>query len=72
MKHSMGRAIVTDAQTCGNLLAGVGPFAIERGLVAAGDETTDVRIIVDDQNALRGRFRFSHDPTPVLSPPSTA
>ena len=39
-----GRAIVTDAQTCGNLLAGVGPFAIERGLVAAAGETTEVRI----------------------------
>jgi 4-oxalomesaconate tautomerase len=38
------RAVVTDAQTCGNLLAGVGPFAIERGLVAATGETTDVRI----------------------------
>jgi 4-oxalomesaconate tautomerase len=38
------RAIVTDAQTCGNLLAGVGPFAIERGLVAPAGETTDVRI----------------------------
>jgi 4-oxalomesaconate tautomerase len=38
------RAIVTDAQTCGNLLAGVGPFAIERGLVAASGETTPVRI----------------------------
>jgi 4-oxalomesaconate tautomerase len=38
------RAIVTDAQTCGNLLAGVGPFAIERGLVAASGATTDVRI----------------------------
>ena len=34
------QAIVTDAQNCGNMLAGVGPFAIERGLVAAtGDET---------------------------------
>ena len=33
--------LVTDAQNCGNILAGVGPFAIERGLVrAAGDETT--------------------------------
>jgi 4-oxalomesaconate tautomerase len=32
--------IVTDAQNCGNMLAGVGPFAIERGLVtASGDET---------------------------------
>jgi 4-oxalomesaconate tautomerase len=38
------RAVVTDAQTCGNLLAGVGPFAIERGLVAAHGETTSVRI----------------------------
>ncbi|WP_097326796.1 PrpF domain-containing protein [Paractinoplanes atraurantiacus] len=38
------KAIVTDAQTCGNLLAGVGPFAIERGLVAAAGETTTVRI----------------------------
>jgi 4-oxalomesaconate tautomerase len=34
------RALVSDAQNCGNILAGVGPFAIERGLVAAtGDET---------------------------------
>jgi 4-oxalomesaconate tautomerase len=35
------QAIVTDKQNCGNILAGVGPFAIERGLVAAtGDETS--------------------------------
>jgi 4-oxalomesaconate tautomerase len=34
------RAIVTDAQNCGNILAGIGPFAIERGLVTpTGDET---------------------------------
>jgi 4-oxalomesaconate tautomerase len=33
--------IVTDSQNCGNMLAGVGPFAIERGLVATapGGET---------------------------------
>jgi len=41
-----GKAVVTDAQTCGNLLAGVGPFAIERGLVPVSGETTDVRIRV--------------------------
>ncbi|HET6672702.1 MAG TPA: 4-oxalomesaconate tautomerase [Agromyces sp.] len=35
---------VSTTQTCGNLLAGVGPFAVERGLVAAGDPTTTVRI----------------------------
>jgi 4-oxalomesaconate tautomerase len=35
------QAIVTEAQNCGNILAGVGPFAIERGVVdATGDETT--------------------------------
>lgn len=40
------RAIVTDAQTCGNLLAGVGPFAIERGLVPVAGDVTTVRIRV--------------------------
>jgi len=40
------QAIVTDAQNCGNILAGVGGFAIERGLVAARDGTTDVRIFM--------------------------
>lgn len=38
------RPTVTDRQNCGNLLAGVGPFAVERGLVAAGKELTSVRI----------------------------
>ena len=32
-RSSSTRPIVTDAQNCGNILAGVGPFAIERGLV---------------------------------------
>ena len=38
------QAIVTDAQNCGNILAGVGPFAIERGLVDADDGETSVTI----------------------------
>jgi 4-oxalomesaconate tautomerase len=40
------KPIVTDAQNCGNILAGVGPFAIERGLVAAQDGETQVRIFM--------------------------
>lgn len=36
--------VVSDAQTCGNLLAAVGPFAVERGLIAAGEQTTTARI----------------------------
>lgn len=38
------QALVSDAQGCGNILAAVGPFAIERGLVAAQDGETRVRI----------------------------
>ena len=37
-------ATVSDQQNCGNILAGVGPFAIERGLIAAADGETAVRI----------------------------
>lgn len=42
------RPVVTDAQNCGNILAGVGPFAIERGLVEARDGATDVRIFMEN------------------------
>ncbi len=38
------RAEVSDQQNCGNILAGVGPFAIERGLVAAQHGVTPVSI----------------------------
>ncbi|MFN3548175.1 MAG: 4-oxalomesaconate tautomerase [Mesorhizobium sp.] len=42
------RPIVTDAQNCGNILAGVGPFAVERGLVEARDGETPVRIFMEN------------------------
>ena len=35
---------VSDSQNCGNILAGVGPWAIENGLVAPAGGTTPVRI----------------------------
>ncbi|MGA0563070.1 4-oxalomesaconate tautomerase [Ancylobacter sp. VNQ12] len=38
------QALVSDAQACGNILAGVGPAAIERGLVPVGGSETEVRI----------------------------
>lgn len=40
--------IVTDTQNCGNILAGVGPFAIERGLVVARDGETPVVIYMEN------------------------
>ncbi len=42
------QAIVTDQQNCGNILAGVGPFAIERGLVSASGDETRVAIFMEN------------------------
>ena len=40
------RADVSDKQNCGNILAGVAPFAIEQGLVRGCDPVTKVRIFM--------------------------
>lgn len=42
------KAVVSDAQNCGNILAGVGPFAIERGLVPALPQETRVAIYMEN------------------------
>ncbi|MZR31362.1 4-oxalomesaconate tautomerase [Sneathiella sp. DP05] len=52
--------IVTDAQNCGNILAGVGPFAIERGLVPAKNDETDVTIYMENT----GQTAIARVPTP--------
>jgi 4-oxalomesaconate tautomerase len=44
LQLGVDQATVSDRQNCGNILAGVGPFAVERGLVPAGDGETRVRI----------------------------
>ena len=38
------RAVVSDAQNCGNILSGVAQFAVEKGLIDARDGTTEVRV----------------------------
>src|SRR5262245_60213772 len=38
------KAEVSDTQNCGNIVAGVGPWAIEHGLVPAAGDSTPVRI----------------------------
>ena len=40
----IGKPIVDTSPSCGNMLAGVAPFAIERGLVAARDGETRVMV----------------------------
>lgn len=42
------QALVSVKQNCGNILAGVAAFAIERGLVAANQGQTDVRIFMEN------------------------
>ncbi|HTJ38807.1 MAG TPA: 4-oxalomesaconate tautomerase [Dactylosporangium sp.] len=44
MQLGVADATVSDRQNCGNILAGVGPFAVERGIVPAGAAETSVRI----------------------------
>ena len=42
------QAIVSDQQNCGNILAGIGPFALERGLVSATGDETRVTIFMEN------------------------
>lgn len=48
LQVAVDRPVVSDAQNCGNILAGVGPFAIERGLVEARDGLTSVSIFMEN------------------------
>ena len=51
---------VSDSQNCGNLLAGVGPWAIENGLVPVAGTTTPVRIHMMNTRSIA----VAHVPTP--------
>jgi len=46
------QATITGRQNCGNILAGVGPFAVERGLIGAGPESTTTRIRMVNSGAV--------------------
>jgi len=46
------RPEVSDSQNCGNMLAGVGPFAIEQRLVAVAGDVTPVRIWMRNTSTL--------------------
>ncbi len=42
------KPLVSDQQNCGNILAGIAPFAIERGLLTAQDGSTYVTIFMEN------------------------
>ena len=73
------RPIVTNAQNCGNILAGVGPFAIERGLVGVRGGTTEVSIFMENTGQVAvarvetpgGRVRYD-GPARIDGVPGTA
>ena len=48
------RAIVTDRQNCGNILAGVAQFAVEKGLVRAADGRTEVAVYMVNSDQAAG------------------
>ena len=57
LQFGVEQATVTDQQNCGNLLAGVGPFAVERGLVTPGSESTTTRIrMVNSDSVVTATF----------------
>lgn len=48
LQVAVDTSLVSDNQNCGNILAGVGPFAIERGLVPITGDTTTVKIFMEN------------------------
>ena len=54
------KAEVSDSQNCGNILAGVGPWSIEHGLVRIAGASTPVRIHMLNT----GSIAVAHVPTP--------
>jgi 4-oxalomesaconate tautomerase len=60
LQVAVDKAEVSDSQNCGNILAGVGPWAIEAGLVAARHPVTAVRIHMVNT----GSIAVAHVPTP--------
>lgn len=57
---SVDQALVDYGQNCGNILAGVGPFAIERELISADQSLTAVRIFMVNT----GQIAVANVPTP--------
>ena len=82
--YLFGQVVATEsridyAPTCGNILAGVGPFAIENGLVPASDGETRVRIRMVNTESLctavvrtpGGRVQYDGE-TAISGVPGTA
>ena len=67
LQVSVDRPTVSSAQNCGNILAGVGPFSIERGIVRAGDGTTRVSIHMENSSSAAAATVITPDRIPVYA-----
>jgi 4-oxalomesaconate tautomerase len=71
LQVSVDSAVVSAGQPCGNILAGIGPFAVERGLVGSSTERTTVAIRMVNTGARavatfatpQGRVAYAGDTT---------
>ena len=79
LQLGVGEPTITDRQNCGNILAGIGPFAVERGLIGAGGQETTARIHMVNSGAVvtatfatpGGTVRYAGD-TAIAGVPGTA
>ncbi|MFI1994866.1 4-oxalomesaconate tautomerase [Actinoplanes sp. NPDC020271] len=79
LQVQVDKPVVSAEQPCGNILAGVGPFAIERGLVEIQGSRTSVRVRMVNTGALAivtvptpdGRVEYTGD-TALSGVPGTA
>jgi len=61
LQLGVDESTITDQQNCGNILAGVGPFAAERGLITPGSPATTTRIhMVNSGSVVTASFATPH------------
>jgi len=79
LQVQVDRPAVSDKQNCGNMLAAVGPFAVERGLLSPGDGEVSARILMRNTGGVAvatfpvedGRPRYAGD-TEISGVPGSA
>ena len=67
LQTGIDQAFVTDQQNCGNILAGIGPFAIERGLIQRSGDEARVRIRMINTNSIATATFPMKDGAPVYT-----
>lgn len=79
LQVAVDKAVVSDGQNCGNILAGVVPFGIEQGLIAAVDGVTMARVRLRNSGGIAvvhvqtpgGRVTYAGDAS-IAGVPETA